>query len=538
MSGDTITMPENSLMMIHDPAGMVVGNADDMRDMAEALDKVKTGLMSAYRNKTGLNEERISELMSEETWMTASEAKLLGFADEVTEAVKIAASFDLKMFKNVPKNLDLGGFKNMDKDTDKNYKKDLYAERERVLALRTIGKEFKVENLADTAIQEGWTEDQLRLAVLQEIRAKSPTSSPSFSRIGNPLPAHDGKPFRNFGEQLIAIKNASISGGKVDSRLFEITDAAAGMSEAVPSEGGFMLQPDFTTELLTKANETAVLMPLCYRVPVSGNGLRAPVIDETSRATGSRLGGVQAYWVAEATEVTSKKPKLAMLELSLKKLMGLSFATDELLEDAAALEAVITRGFSEEIGFLVDAAIVSGTGAGQPLGILNSNALVTVAKETGQTADTIVVENILNMYSRMHRQGKTRAVWLLNGECWPQLFGFHLPVTYGVPMFLPPGGLNQTPYSTLLGRPIFEVEQCEKLGDVGDILFADLGQYLLIDKASGINTQTSIHVKFLTDETAFRFTYRCDGQPIWKSAVTPYKGSATRSPFITLAERA
>ena len=88
-----------------------------------------------------------------------------------------------------------------------------------------------------------------------------------------------------------------------------------------------------------------------------------------------------------------------------------------------------------------------------------------------------------------------------------------------------------------MGRPIFEIEQCEALGTVGDIIFADFKEYLLIDKASGINTQTSIHIKFLTDETAFRFTYRCDGEPIWKSAVTPYKGSASRSPFIALETR-
>lgn len=551
MSGDLIVMPENATMMIHDPTGMVVGTSEDMLKMAEALDTIKLGIIAAYRDKTGLSDEKISSLMSAETWMSAEDALKYGFADHIAEPMKMAASYDLSKFnfKNIPRNL--GGI-NMkcsicgtellqDRKCptchDKNYRKDMYAERERVQACMAMGKEFRCTDLANEAIVEGWSEDQLRTEILKQIKAKSPSSGPSFSTIGNPFPVNDGKPFGNFGEQLQAVVKSART-GHTDQRLLEITNAAAGMSEAVPSEGGFVVQSDFTTALLEKANETAVLAPLCYRVPVSGSGLKAPVIDETSRATGSRLGGVQAYWTAEATEVTAKKPKLAMLELSLKKLMGVSYATDELLEDQVALEAVITRGFTEEIGFLLDAAIVSGSGAGQPLGILNADCLVTVSKETGQIADTIVAENVINMYSRMHRTGKIKAVWLVNSECWPQLF--QLSMTFGAssyPLFMPPGGLSQSPYGTLFGRPVIEVEQASALGDKGDIVFADLTQYLLIDKASGINTAVSIHVKFLTDETAFRFTYRCDGQPIWKSALTPYKGSATVSPFIALQAR-
>ena len=529
-------------MMLHDPSGLVVGTSEDMKKMSEALDKVKDSLITAYQDKTKMSKEQIAEMMSEETWMSAKEAKEYGFADQIDEPVRMAASFDLSMFSNIPdslKNVKNKGDQNKmeNKTTDDSWRKDKHEERERAIACLAIGKEFKCEALANTAITEGWSEDQLRLALLAQIKAKGgATPGPSFNSLGELLPAHGGKPFRNFGEQLIAIKNASIPGCMRDNRLDQIQNAASGANEGLPSEGGFLVQSDFTTELLAKANETAVLAPLCLSIPVSGNGLEAPIIDETSRATGSRLGGVQVYWTGEATEVTAKKPKFAKLELKLYKLMGVAYATDELLSDAAALEAVITRGFTGEIGFAVDASIVAGSGAGQCLGILNSNALVTVNKETGQLADTIVSENIINMYSRMHRTGKTKAVWLVNAETWPQLF--QLTMTFGtssVPMFMPPGGLSQSPYGTIFGRPVIEIEQCEALGDAGDIIFADLSQYLLINKAP--NFSQSIHVKFLTDELCFRFTYRTNGQPIWKSAITPYKGSASISPFITLQAR-
>jgi HK97 family phage major capsid protein len=81
------------------------------------------------------------------------------------------------------------------------------------------------------------------------------------------------------------------------------------------------------------------------------------------------------------------------------------------------------------------------------------------------------------------------------------------------------------------------IEQAPTLGTVGDIVLADLNQYLLVDKG-GVQTATSIHVAFLTDEQVLRFTYRVAGQPLWHSALTPFQGSGTLSPFVSLATRA
>jgi HK97 family phage major capsid protein/ATP-dependent Clp endopeptidase proteolytic subunit ClpP len=548
MAGDQIIMPENALMMIHDPGGLVIGDAKDMRKMADTLEKVKDGIITAYMRKTKLSSAEIAALMTDETWMTAQEAVNKGFADQVAEPVRMAAHFDLSVFRNVPHELkNFGGYTKMknvpDKKDDKNdvndlhYRRDLYNERERVQDLLAIGKEFKTMDLATEFINEGKSPEDLRKEILAQIKTQKPGEGPNFRHIGGISPMHGGRPFKNFGEQLMAIKTASVPGGRPDNRLFEISNAA-GMNEGVPSEGGFAIQEDFTTVLLQKANEAATLAPLCQTIPVSGDGLKAPIIDEASRITGSRLGGVQAYWTAEGGEVTApKKPKLAMLQLGLRKLMGVCYMTDELLSDASALESVVTRGFTDELAFMLDAAIVNGSGAGQPLGILKSGALLSIDKEVGQLADTIQSENVINMYARMHKAGKRRAVWLVNAEAWPQLFQLNMIFgTTAIPLYMPPGGLSQSPFGTLFGRPVIEVEQCEALGDLGDIIFADFGEYLLIDKG-GLNFQSSMHVRFLTDEMCYRFTYRVDGQPIWKSPLTPYKGTKTVSPFIALEAR-
>nr|DAX19264.1 MAG TPA: major capsid protein [Caudoviricetes sp.] len=348
-----------------------------------------------------------------------------------------------------------------------------------------------------------------------------------------PTPAKDTeKRFSSFGEQLMAAYRAAMPGGKVDERLS--TRAASGLNETTPSDGGFLVQQDFVTELLKRTYETGILASKVKKIPIStnANGMKINAIDEDSRANGSRWGGVQTYWEGEADELTASKPKFRQMELSLKKLTGLCYATDELLQDAAALEAVIRQAFAEEFGFKIDDAILSGSGEGEPLGILNSGAIVTVAKEASQT-DTITVENLIKMWNRLWSRSRSNAVWYINQELEPYLYTLKIG---DKPVYIPAGGLSEKPYGTLFGRPVVPIEQCSAAGEVGDIILADIGQYLLIDKG-GIKSASSIHVRFLYDENVFRFIYRVDGKPIWTKPLTPYKGSATVSPFVTLAKR-
>lgn len=345
-------------------------------------------------------------------------------------------------------------------------------------------------------------------------------------------PKNEERKFKTFGEQLMAAYRASLPGGQVDNRL--TTRAASGLNESNPSDGGFLVQQDFVSELLKRTYETGILASKVKKIPIStsANGLKINAVDEDSRANGSRFGGVQTYWEGEADKLAGTKPKFRVLELSLKKLTGLCYATDELLQDTAALESVIRQAFAEEFGFKIDDAILTGTGAGEPLGILNSSSLVTVAKESNQT-EKITVENLIKMWNRVWSRSRNNAVWFINQEIEPYLYTLKIGTT---PVYVPAGGLSEKPYGTLFGRPVIPLEQCSALGEVGDIILADLNQYLLIDKG-GINAQSSIHVRFLYDENVFRFIYRVDGQPIWNKPLTPYKGTATQSPFVALAKR-
>lgn len=346
-----------------------------------------------------------------------------------------------------------------------------------------------------------------------------------------------GPQFQSLGEQLVAIAIAGQDGGHVDPRLIE--ERATGLSEGIASGGGFLLQDNFAAQMIETVWEDPDLLGRVNKISITkGNNMKIPAINETSRADGSRSGGVQMYWAAEAGSKIPSKPDYRQIELVLKKLIGLIYATDELLEDAPALESYIRRAFAAEMRFKLIDALIRGTGAGQPLGILASPCLVTVAAETGQPTATIVYENLAKMYSRMIATSRQNAVWHINQDLEPQLYDLGITVGLGgSPIFMPAGGISGKPYNTLWGLPIVPLEQCATLGTLGDIFFCDWTKYIAIDKGA-MQSAVSIHVKFTYDESVFRFVYRFDGQPELASAITPYSASAnTLSHFITLAAR-
>ncbi len=391
---------------------------------------------------------------------------------------------------------------------------------------------------ADTLRARLEREEWLQGHETETMRSLTPPTRPDLPPASEPAAYGEPRRFRSFGEQMQAVLRASQPGGYADPRL---TRAVTGMSEGVPSDGGFLVQTDFASELLLRSYETGQVANRCRRIPLSGNanGIKIPGIDETSRADGSRWGGIRAYWTAEAGDKTASAPHFRQISLELKKLTGLAYATDELLADAGALESVLRQGFAEEFGFKLDDAVINGDGVGKPLGILASPALVSVAKEVGQPADTLQPENLIKMWARCYGRSRLNAVWFINQDIEPQLFTLAIAVgTGGSTIYMPPGGLSQQPYGTLFGRPVIPIEQAATLGDKGDVLLADLSQYVLVDKG-GVQSAVSVHVRFTNDETVFRFVYRVDGQPIWQSALTPYKGAAnTQSPFVTLDARA
>lgn len=340
-----------------------------------------------------------------------------------------------------------------------------------------------------------------------------------------------------FGDLLFAVARSSQRGATRDPLLIE---ASLGSNESVAEDGGFLVEKDIADGLLRRTFESARIGSKVRRIPISAksNGLKINAIKDDNRTTGARWGGLQTYWIGEGDSLTPARPRFRQMTLELKKLTGLMYATSEMLQDSTALAGVIQEAFPEEFAFMVDDAIFEGQGTAKPQGFMHNGGKVAIAKETGQAAATILFENITKMWARCPARSMAVAEWWVNQDTMPQLMALHQVIgTGGVPVYLPPGGLSQSPYGTLLGRPVIPIEYCETLGTEGDIVLADPTSYVMIDKGD-IQYATSIHVAFLTDEQAFRFIYRVDGQPIDNKPITPFKGTASQSTFVSLATRA
>jgi HK97 family phage major capsid protein len=365
---------------------------------------------------------------------------------------------------------------------------------------------------------------------------KPPVVDAAVAKSAAPL-----KLFKNFGEQLRSIRAAAVDPAHTDDRLFKINrevNAALGANESLPEEGGFAVQLDFAGMIMESAVSAGSILGLVdkYEIGAGSNGAKWIDLDETSVAT-TVFGGVQVYWAAESNTATAAKPKIYERKLELEKLMGIAYATYEMDQDSTFTSQLYTKAFTLAIQREGERCIIAGNGAGQPLGVLNSPGLVTVNKETGQAASTIMYENIVHMWGRLLPAQKAASVWLVNPDLQEILDLMSFPIGVGgVPVYLPAGGISADGLSSLKGRPVIPTDLCPALSSLGDIILLDPTQWMMIYKG-GIDSATSIHVQFLTAENCYRFIFRMNGLPKRKSPLTLKNSSNARSSYVTLGPR-
>ncbi|MCL8382481.1 phage major capsid protein [Xanthobacter aminoxidans] len=334
--------------------------------------------------------------------------------------------------------------------------------------------------------------------------------------------------FDGFGSYLRALASASspnIARSEVDHRLVR---APMGANLGDPTSGGFLVPPQFVEELVGSLYGDSALLPYIQPLATARNlsDVRLPAVDEKSRADGSRFGGARAWWGAEADTIPDSLPHMRGLALSAKKLFAAVVVTNELMADAKLLETLVRSVFAAEMAFKLDQAIFAGTGAGVPLGVLNSPAAITVAR-AGQASGSVTEDNIVQMFARLPAPSRRRAVWLVHEDLEAGLGSGISPTIYR------PAGADGSEYACLYGRPVIPVEQATAPGGRGDLVLCDLSQYLLM-LGGGPEGVLSAHVRFLNDEAVFRFVWRLDGMPKWATPITPYSGGITKSPFVVL----
>ncbi|MCP3927257.1 MAG: phage major capsid protein [Desulfobacterales bacterium] len=336
----------------------------------------------------------------------------------------------------------------------------------------------------------------------------------------------------DFGHFLHDVRQAA-DGPR--SKKLEAIRSASGQSESTGSDGGFLVEPQVVLRLTDNITQEGTIAGMCNNQPIGANfnGLKTlEADDKNSKAQVYRNGGMVAYFAAEAASVDISKLKFKQREHSLQKIIAFGMCTEELLQDTVALGAQMEKGAEKAINFVLEDKIFSGKGAGVPIGILTSNAAVKVTREK---ANSVTYSDVTMMSSRLYVPSFRNAVWFYNQEVMPALQSIYIKTgeNSGYPAFMPPSGLSEIPYGVLMGRPAMPIEYCEGLGTEGDLVLVDMSEYELITKGK-VKPSTSIHVKFMEDETAFKFIYRINGQPKWSSPKAPHKGTKTVSPFVVL----
>ena len=343
-----------------------------------------------------------------------------------------------------------------------------------------------------------------------------------------------------FSEFLRDVQKAGVPAGSISPKLkrWETTSKAA--SEGVDAAGGFLVPTEHSKLLLTQAMEESVFAQHAFPVPMQTNHIEfAAMFDQThAGAHPTFFGGVKIYRTGELVPKTETSPGFGEVQLNLHEITALCKVSDSLISDSpVSMEALLTKAFSQAISWTLDDDLLNGDGVGKPLGVLNCNAFIEVAKVAAQAADTVVAENINSMYAAMYGTGQQTGVWICNNQVSAQLLGLTLG---NMPMYIPPGGLANAPFGNIYGRPVHITEKLPVLGDANDIIFVDPTQYLLgtkVGKGLSPTISTSIHLYFDYNATAFRFVLRYDGTCWWKSKFTAKNGNFL-SPYVGLAVRA
>lgn len=344
--------------------------------------------------------------------------------------------------------------------------------------------------------------------------------------------ALDPNPFPTPGAFLRAVRAAAM--GEIDPALRRF-QAAQGSDESGLFD--FAVPTTIAPVVLGTGADDDPAVGRMTPVPMETPTVSVDARVDKNHST-STSGGLQVYRIPETNDITVSRQKYEQITLTANAAMALTFASQRVMtESPLAFAALLEQGYRDEFASFCLEERMWGTGVGQFTGVLRSPALITVAKESGQANDTIVWQNVVNMRARCWRY--RQAVWLATQEAVPQLTTLTVPVGTGgahVPAWTAGNSEDEMP-DQLLGRPLYySSDACSALGDFGDLVLINWGEYLDATYRP-MEMVSSIHVRFQAVENAFRFSYRGDGSPWWRSALTPRRSTTTLSPYVALAAR-
>ena len=354
-----------------------------------------------------------------------------------------------------------------------------------------------------------------------------------------------------FMEDEPAIRKAgyfTVDGGKADAhikglgdfllsvvrgdsqRLASVYGSVKTMEEGTGGTGGYLVPPDISTQLMQATVETSAVLPLVRRITVNSNVGEMPSLDQYVAPTAgvgnsAFAGGIKPTKRKESAAYTETETSFEMLKWQLNSMGGITYISNEMLSDSAAIEGILRGLIATAIAAREEYYVFRGTGVDEPLGILNSAAAIGV---TPNTNNSVKYVDALSIFSQF-KQVNSTPVWAMHPGIWPDIGVFEVSTGSGGVF---QSNLNGALGNSLLGYRIITSEHLPNPDTAGAFGLYDLGAYLLLEKG-GLQIDFSEHAAFTSGRGVFRFTKRMTGMPWMKSYITLGSPTAyTVSPFV------
>lgn len=297
----------------------------------------------------------------------------------------------------------------------------------------------------------------------------------------------------------------------------------ANQSMGVGTEGGFVIPPRFDPTIRMLDIDGAIFRPRATVIPAGSppdQTLSFPALDQTD----DLYAGVDVEWISEGEEKPETSTSFKEVSLTPHEVAASMFVTDKLLRNTGAIGPIVVRLMREAIKFKEEKAFLNGTGVGQPAGILGSDALIKVTRDT---ANQIKYTDVVSMYAKAKSLGN--GVFITSRTCLPQLMKMKDDAGS---LIWQPNAVSGSP-GTLLGIPVVLNDFHPTLGSTGDLMLVDLTYYLIKD-GSGMSVGFSEHVRFRKNQTCIKIYFNVDGKSWLNSPITQRDGSTQISPFVAL----
>jgi len=308
------------------------------------------------------------------------------------------------------------------------------------------------------------------------------------------------------------------------------------MVENIGARGGFLVPVEQQEQLYGGDPMRPPIRSRSTMIPMRRRQINIPVLDQTGTTASQPhwFGGMLATWTEEAASKTQSDPTFRQVKLVAHKLICYTRASDELLDDSAvSLDAFLRgpMGFGGAIDWYSEYAFLQGTGAGQPLGVINAGATISVTATASPPAPASLYTDLVNMLESF--LPGANGVWMVNQRHMSDLLTMNGPT--GNASYLWGSAMDGVP-GTLLGYPVIFTEKLPGPGTSGSIVLADWRYYLIGDRQA-VTIDSSNHELFQYDQTSWRAVARLDGQPWLSAPLTLSDGTAQVSPFVILGAK-